>query len=639
MDFQTLIAEDVLFALVVLAYVLISGFTFWLPLKRLLKSDTLALSLTIPVSVSAQILLGYLFYLAGSPQLYIWAYLLIIVGLNYICWKHFRWPTFTKAQRWATIAVVALGIALLTRFFYDAFSYAAPGNPDTMFHIRYLREIKELGFLQNSYYAPGFHLYLEPLSKLIPIFSIGRFAGPAIGILTILAFMLALPKSTKGKITLAIVASLFFLPIFGRFHLQLIGFFPSALSFLFLVGIIPYFWGKKPEINPWRHYLPLILVALGLSFAVPYVFVAFGAAALIIMVIAWLTPKLKERYLRPSQIIVLVCVLGMVMAFLHVYLSTRILAAGRGFPNITTVAIQQVDSATGDTGEIVSLDSTYNQRFCNNPEASDFVVKICQYDIVSSFIAPMVRTGADIIGVKKILPPNSLLTVGAYGFVAIGLAALVWAIRIGSMFLATISLLTMFYGASTITGIFELSHYRGRNGWYFSMFTTILLAGLWSELSKEKWQRFGMLAAFAFIAWGLITPLIFPRTDYPEIYQATYRISRIEKGQFELVSRPTRPGLVSTNITYLPLELETLDLKKETDRRYLILEKKVFPRISVLEDIVFSTKKEQTLANLAKEKAKEARLKRLNDAVKASPKFAKYELVWENENIEVYVLN
>jgi cation transport ATPase len=84
MDFQALVTEDILYAVVILAYVLISGFTFWLPLKRLLRSDRLALALTVPVSISIQIIVGYLLYLVNNPAAYIWVYLLIVATFNII---------------------------------------------------------------------------------------------------------------------------------------------------------------------------------------------------------------------------------------------------------------------------------------------------------------------------------------------------------------------------------------------------------------------------------------------------------------------------------------------------------------------------------------------------------------------------
>ncbi len=130
----------------ILAVLLASGFALYFPLVAWLKNKKNALALTIPASISVEIIFGYIFYSFDATSFFPGVYLAVIIILNVLAILKIKKANIQSEDGWKfkiqdlALFLVVAAAAFYTRF-YDAIKNIAPGGIDTPAHITYLKEM------------------------------------------------------------------------------------------------------------------------------------------------------------------------------------------------------------------------------------------------------------------------------------------------------------------------------------------------------------------------------------------------------------------------------------------------------------------------------------------------------------------
>jgi len=130
---------------------ILSSFALFLPLHIWIGKN-LATKFAIPVSISFQIIFGYILYCFGLTKYYPAIYALVILGLN--IWALFRLKQSGLSDKFYRPKDIAICIVPLVLFciiiynrFFDSFSTVAPGEIDTYNHLVFLRDLIKDGVL------------------------------------------------------------------------------------------------------------------------------------------------------------------------------------------------------------------------------------------------------------------------------------------------------------------------------------------------------------------------------------------------------------------------------------------------------------------------------------------------------------
>lgn len=600
-----------------------SSFALYLPLAVFLKSFKGALKTAIPISISVQIIIGYIFYSLGKVQFYGVVYLFIIITANILAvislrdkFAHIKLP---KIKPLSFILAAATVLILIYTRFYDSVSNIAPGTIDTFNHLEFIKELAKLGRLTNAYYAPGFHLFLYPLTYLVKYSEIYRFAGGIIGMIFAFYAYLLLKDNFKNKITYLFLGLLLALPLFKELTLSTIGFYPSSLSFIIFLGFI-YFLTLPEEIGRGKNLLLYLILNMALAVTVPYLFVQYLPALFVVLIAVLVQKSLFGAKAKKTYFyFFLISCFGLALAFGHTYLQTKIIRRANAFPEIPIAA--------PDTAEIST-----NQE--NVKKISEKLSFLKDNSFSQNYIFPFLASAEETLSIKNIRGVNNYLSIGAYLWFAATIVLLYFSIKLKNKYLFIVSCLSVVFGISILIGIFEMSFYRGRAGWYLLVLAIIGIAIIFDKIYSSKLVLFWAII-FAFMA---LSAILYPPKYYRAYYSDTFeQVSQIAKNYPDekicLITSQYQLSILSDNIITLPLTLNSFD--KAGGKRFLIIEKKYFRPNPVLSQQALSVDKDFKLFN-----QKQDSLERdFNDRVKqitTSSQFSPYKLFWENDNIWIY---
>ncbi len=642
--------QDLLILIVTLLYFLIIAFAFYLPLRKVLASAQEAKKWSIPISLSAQMLFGYIFYSLKIVHLYPFIYFPLILIVNIIAlWsfsqgrKEERQPKKNWSTKLAFLGAVII-LPLVVSRFYDSLRFVYSGNPDTAAHITMLRQLLSTGKLKIAFYAPGFHLLLLPLGFFFDPFAISRFSGPVIGLLTALFCCFLFQGVVKKRITFIFFFLLFAFPLLNRLILQTIGFFPSALTFIYFPALL-YLASYPSYLSPKKNFLIFLTLSLALAISVPYLFVQVIPILLLVWLSVLILKKFSPEYRRYLGILLTLAFIGLGSSFFHVYLQTKIVRKGKGFPKIALMQIQE--------GELL-LSSNYNIFSSERARAylekiqiplKETLIKWVESDFYKSMLGPLLGTGYDILKVKNILRPTSALTIAGYFCIALSLGLFILGLSQRNLFLLVFSGAWLVMGIATQTGVLEMSSYRGRSGWYF-MFTAFLLTVYLFDYLLDQWPQIlkHPLPVYLLFTTLWITPLVypltFPRFYYPEIDAVIRNIAqKYPTQQIALITDIPKLKTIAPNLTVFPLEPGFLTYEGY-DKKLAIIKKQAYPFWKTLNQIIFSPNKERALRS---DRPLKRFLHEIGDpieksqALKLAPGFQKYQLYWENPHYQVYL--
>lgn len=623
--------KDIIEIIKILSILLLSSFALYLPLYALLKNKFSALQLTIPVSISTQIIFGYIFYCFAKTTSYPSYYLIGILLINVLALSIIK-PSLKLAKfkpNWGAIIIIILVLtAMLYHFFYDAFSSFAPGTIDTIAHINFIFiDLDKYGFLSFPSYPPGFHILLYPLtivSSQIPVY---RFTGPLIGLLTLASVILVYKDIFKHKISQAALIGILLLPVFNQLTLQLIGFFSTALSFIYITFLL--FIILEKNISTKIKTVLLFIVLVGIALTIPYLSVQLIPCLVILSIFSFFNYKAKQPNVHRTIILTtLILIFSFLVAFGHVYLQSSVLKRTTGFPTI-----DMVDA--GKDGLIIKN---------NYQKESDFIEhlprvlqRIARTSIAQNYALPMLFTGEDIIKIKNVREFKGALSIGAYGLIFIALTIAI--LKRKEINLAVLSIFVIVFGVSVQTGILEMSTYRGRSGFYMLFFSVLLITSLIDHYYKSKYQKplIGVIAIL--IASSFIAPPRYYRDYYTEYFEVAQRILRENQGK-KILLKTSRLNLssISSRITTEPLS-DVMDMKKcDHDTCFVILEKNYLWIDPILSQRSYAADKGAVSFNKWQE-SNEEQQSELLVSIKKSSGISNYEKYWEDENIEVLRFN
>lgn len=631
---------DILALSKIFVYISAVSFTSYLPILAILRDRAKAIRLCIPLSWSIQILFGYCFFIFGAVNIYAFVYFPLILAANvtsYIIIKKRKDKIVTpsKKSKWFYLLLTLELLVGLYYRFYDSIKFVAFGNPDAMAHLSMLRGIVSKGFTRNGFYPPGFHILLDPLAHLVNIYAVSRFTGPIIGFITLIGIYFLLKDRVKQSTSIFLMAILSF-PLLEKFIIQTIGFFPTALTFILFAALIYLLVDTKITFK--QHLTLNLIIVLALSITVPYLFVQYLLFLVFLLFVVAATYKKRAAIFSPLikkiLISIVVLVIGFSAAFVHVEIQTRLLHRGSGFPEIRT--LKQAD------GELlVSSNYSYQEKIkleCAN-NINSLKKRIICNSFYSSMIAPLVNTGLDLIKIKNILPTKTLINTLSYLVTLISLPLIFISIRKRKLELLAISASTFCFGVLTTTGFFEMSDYRGRSGWYFSLLAVFLLVEIFDLLKDFLWQKtlkYCVISAILLssVYLAIYKPMIFPRLFYPEIFNITSRILLEHPGSAAIIS--TRSNLASLSPSLTGLEYNDSSLKNDYPLAIVILEKKQFDEDEVYKGIVFAHNREAEKSDPNTLRQKDDEYTR-TQSILNSQELSHYKLYFENENIKVYL--
>lgn len=636
---------------------LISSFALFLPLNILL-GKSLASKFFIPVSISFQIIFGYIFYCLNLTKDYPYFYVIFILGIN--IWSFWRFKLGCSSKNTikarnivaCIVPIVLFGIIIYNRFF-DSFSTVAPGEIDTYNHLIFLKDLIKDGILSFPQYAPGFHLFLFPLTFFAENSEIYRFTGPVIGVITSISLFLLLKDIFISRYSKYILLLILCLPIFNQLFLQEIGFFSTSLSFIFLPALIiiiannsQIYENKNKDRNLLLVIFSIIIVALSLT--LPYFYIQYLPTLLVLFLIALMFRKyFNADYIKHLIMILVISAIGFAIAFGHVYLQTKILNRATDFPGmeltyiqngeiVTTDNYQMSDPLPNDSGSAGSADT--NKDHSIKTKINDAFVKLKQQEIFISYITPMTNVAWNALTIKNIRVPNDILSLGAYLWILLSIILIPVSIIRKNTVLYTISVFSVIFGLATQLGVLEISTYRGRSGWYLMLLTSIGIAFIVDWIIAKRIDRHKFILPIIAILGivGIIKPPIYYRPYYTQPYEVVKKmVVESPDASINVITRDKHINALSDNISTKVLAEEMVKEPCTKDICLIIIENKLMSVDPVLSQQASSIDKNFQVFAQQQNDAK-SRNTELIKKIKNLPQFKSYELYWTNDNIEIY---
>lgn len=597
--------HNILISLIILLLVLINSFAMYLPLMALIKDKEIALRYAIPLSFSVEVLFGYIYYCTSTMSYFPICYLIFALFLNILAYIKLKPIAFTKINvNW--VVLVTLFISLITIIYtryYDSFKFIGPGNNDTYYHLIFVKDLFNPGYLSSGFYAPGFHIILMPIAKLVPFADLYRFTGPAIGIVSVISFVLLLKDYLRSKILLLFLLALLVLPVYNQFTLQTIGFFSSSLTFIYFTSFVVL--SSDKDINKKKINLCLFLIfTIALALTVPYLFVAIFPAFLIFFFIVLIFKKnFHKKYPYYLFLINLILILGFLVSFGHVFLQSKVLKRSSGFPVFEVTLGENALS---------------NEEIAESLYLPDFIKN-------NHYLKPIIGTGYDLLRVKSIRSVKSTLGLGAYIWSGLSIFLIVYAIRKKNSILLALAILSVFFGVCVQTGMFEISNYRGRSGWYLLLLSIFSLVLFTDQIYSKKIPYYLIAICILLSATGFFFPPKFSRSYYEEEFNIVSQVARqcFDKN-ITLIASDRALSMVAENITSQGMNPDLL----QNENSIVIIEKEILHFDS--EKLPNTTKTDNRF---------EERKEQLNEdieIIKQNENFNKYNKFFENENFIVY---
>jgi hypothetical protein len=389
--------------------------------------------------------------------------------------------------------------------------------------------------------------------------------------------------------------------------LQTIGFFSSALSFIFITGFI-YLVSKPKELSEKIIIIFYLILSTALAVTVPYLYVQLIPVIFIILLSSYLFKNIMN--LSFMKKIFIITLLGFIISFTHVYIQTNILHPNGSFPKINTA---NKDGSTNSTYQYIKDPSAFNR-----------------------YALPMTNTGIDVLKIKNIRPTDTVLGAGAYIWIIISFFMFFYSIKRKNSLLFNLSIFSIIFGISTQTGILELSYYRGRCGWYLLLFSLLGATFIFDEFYQTKFIK-NVYTAFALIfLTTFLRPPVFYRPYFTDIFAFAYKIKKEYPNQkINFITSQKQISLISQNFSTLPLEVESL--KKEPSKpQFLILDDVFFNADPILSQQALSTDKNFTAFERNRQTAKQVQKNNITE-IKQSSAFGNFKKFSESKNITTLI--
>ena len=597
-----------------------SAFSLFLPCV-LVWGKNFAVKFAVPLSIAIEIIIGYFFYSANLLRFFPATYFALIIVINTLAvlvLLRNKKIQLKKILSSITLSRVLSFILLLipilyTRYYYSLTNIAA-GNEDSYGHISFLNQLLEHGYIQQAYYAPGFHLFLYPLTSFLDVSQIYRFAGPAIGLLILLSFFLLFKDIFRSNLSKIIFVLLFCAPVFNGLILTTIGFWSTVLSFFF-IAILVYIASKPKPFSDKTLILVYLIITIASSISVPYIFIQFIPVIFIIYFVSNFVFS-KSIYQAFLKKLFLISATGLILAFGHVYFQTKIINRGGGFPQVSITNYS-------DNISFLILRERYDGLNSSNP-------------FINNYIFPIYNNGIEIISPKMVRLPWQLVSIKTYVWVVASLIFLLLSMKKRkNKFIYSFFLFNLLFGLIQITGIFESTLYRGRIGFYFLFFSVLGVTYIFDYINRKKIIALALIVIL--FTYSLVNPPAFQHGYCVDPINFVYNeLNKNPNQQLIVLSNQDRIRVLSDRIMSYPLLPKYLDLQSENNLIYIIVDKKLCytppSKEEIDTDVNLKLFNNDYYGNLQK-------LYEINRDLKSSKSFSSYKLLRENDNIEIYQRN
>jgi hypothetical protein len=633
------------------AILTISSFALFLPLNKLFGKK-LALKFTIPISLSLQIIFGYAFYCLGITKYYPITYALLMLGINIWSVWHIKlnkiFENIFKSQNIIVCLILIFFFCVIAyNRFFDSLTTIAPGEIDTYNHLVFLKDLVRDGFLSFPQYAPGFHLFIFPLTFFAKTSEIYRFAGPAIGVITSISLFLLLKDSFISRYSKYILLLILCLPIFNQLFLQEIGFFSTSLSFI-LFPVLIFIIASNKNIDRKISYIFFSIIITALSLTLPYLYIQYlPALAALILITLLFKRYIESSYIKHLFIILTISIIGFVIAFGHVYLQTKVLKRATSFPGMELTYIENGEIITTDNYRLnASSNSSTNAASLNSDSVlntaqakiADTLGDLKENEIFVHYINPMFNIAYNAFMVKNIRVPSDIVSLGAYLWIFLSAILIPISLKRKSFILYTISVFSVVFGISTQFGILEISTYRGRSGWYLMFLTSIGLAFIIDHIIAKRidGNKFIPPIILAFAITGIIKPPVYYRPYYIKPYEIVRDIIKdFPQSSIDIMTRDKHIGALSDRISTNILTDDAAKIPCNKNICLIIIEKHLMAIDPVLSQQASAIDKNfQVFAK--QQNNMESSNMALTEKIRIMPEFKSYELYWDDSNVEIY---
>lgn len=609
----------------IIVYITIISFSLYIPLRKYTGNSVL--KHVIPISLSFYILISYIFYSFRIINWFIVFYFPFLILLNlYYYWKErpFFQKIYLLKKQYLLLLLLTIS-AVFSRFYFSIF-YLNKNNPDGLVHLDMLENINSLGHIKNVFYAPGFHLIFFPISKVVNNYDIMRFGGVVIGLLFLFCIYILFAGFLKHRIARILLIAVFVSPFAAKLNLQTIGFFSSSLGFIFFVYILYLLICNINRIKISEMFV-MILVNISLALTLPYLTFQILFSLFLIFVIF----TSKRIATKKVAMFILVTFFGIMIGYGHVFSQTKIINNSGGFPQIPTY--QEGNDFIGNEADILK----------NNTAERNLVEIIAERysdnSLFQSMVLPVLNTSFDIFKFKQLLNLKSIYGFGLFIVLLFCVYLIVKCLRTKDHVLLVLSSTLFYYGFSTYTGLFEMSTYRGRNGWYFMLVFFIVLVVLVDRiLLKLKYQKKEGIILFVIIFLSLsaiIFPVKSPLYIDSNILKVVYKKTRGCRTKINVISDYNfQIKMMCPNINSFSIYDKNMKNLIGKDKTIILMNNPRIDRTSIYNGIIFSVEKEIELAK--KNNNENILLKKQIVEIKGSKLFSKYRLKEKYPSFDYY---
>ncbi|MFA7301093.1 MAG: hypothetical protein WC069_02200 [Candidatus Shapirobacteria bacterium] len=607
--------------LIIVSVLFISSFALYLPLQLIFKTKKTS-ALVIPLSLSIEICFGTIFYILQIFKYFHPLYFFILFIVN--CCSLAILIRSKSIPKINLLAFILLILACLPVFYtrlYPALSTIEPGLEDTITHLRFLEDIKLTGHIDNTFYIPGFHIVIYPLTYFLQPSQIYQFTGPILGIIIFFAIYLMIRPTLKNSPVRFLIPIIFSLPIFNLAIIQTVGFWPTSLVYLYLMTFIYTIWNQD--------ILFYLIASLGLCFTVPYFFVQYVPTLMIIGTILFLWKK-ERKYL----VYIFISVFCLAFLFLYTYAQTKIFSKSAYFPEINT--------SINTTNQAIATPVSNRQKSIDLIALIDKIIpsSMLRYTnsvFFKSYVAPSIITGLDAFTPKGIRYPFSPGANNTYLWLIISIISLFYSVKSKNKYGVIIFSVTIIFGIIAITGITEMTTYRGRTGVAYIFLASLGLLWWADNIYRQIFAPIYIAAVILSLYWIKNQPPAFTHFYCDGVFDIVNSINDQYPDQKKIiVTNYQQVSILSPSIVTKPLTKENIGVSNQA-QTYIIYPKNQCKSDSIEMKNALSTDEYYISSMTLSSQLWQIEQDNINKVLN-NPAIKNYSTYWENESIQVLKL-
>lgn len=381
------------------------------------------------------------------------------------------------------ILLSILCIAVVVRSIHPL-RHIALGQSDAYSHLHFLKDVINLGYLQNPIYPPGYHwvLALPTLTFHLDPFNVVRYVGAFFGAGLVLAVFVIVKGAFNDT---SAFFSAFFTACFPGFYLLQktgVGAFANQLG-LFLIPAILYFYIRMIENEfRWSSYNFLFIVSL-MGFIVSVPMMMIHVCLIIIL------ERIFVLVIRPSG-----------------WASRSVIVAASGIPALLLFLFHLQHPVKFIQTEAVVFFVKKQIRM-----TADAAVTIHRTFISDYLNHPVMKMIIDFVSIKRWGFGNALLDAIGCLLIIFFMVIFYHSIKKGKSFLTIMSIWGMLTTVQSLTGFLQLSAYQ-REGWSLLIVIACLSGIVGAHIYRwgiDRWKIMRpLLYLFLIIStgWSIFSP-------------------------------------------------------------------------------------------------------------------------------------